>query len=582
MSPVRMKWSALALVPIAAFAALTSVRLRSASPVLGEWRAYNGNYASTRYSPLDQINKDTVKNLKVVWRQSLTPDVVKEGREGVPPPPANNETTPLMIGGLVYFSTGIGGVAALDAATGKVVWHVDSPASTPNAPAERRRRSRQRAAARWQRDARPRLLDGRPRRTHRRADRRPVSHRAERQDRQALSRISATAARSICARARSEGRPRSPGAPGRRSSSAASSSSVRWSTTSTARRRSRTRRCRRATSAASTSAPASSCGSGTRFRGPGEVGNETWLEDSWIIHRQHERLGPDERRRRAWLRLSAGDDADQRLVRRAAPGRQSVCREHRRAGCAHGKARVALPGRAPRSLGLRLSRARRCSPTSPSRADASRRSPSRRSRPSSTCSIARTASRCGRSRSVRCRRATCPASGIRRRSPCRSIRTASRSRTTSRACTVDDLIDFTPELRAEAIKILERLRLRPDVLPDRGRRPGQGRRQEGVDAHARHLRRHELAGRGPRSGDKHPVRAVGAHAGCGVSSCRRRQVRTPSWSASGYRVAGGTAGTCRCSSRRTAGWSRSISTRARSSGPSPTAMVRATIRRSRI
>ena len=119
MSPVRMKWSALALVSVAAVVALASAPLRSA-PVVGEWRAYNGSYASTRYSPLDQINKDTVKNLKVVWRQSLTPDAVKEGREGVPPPPANNETTPLMVGGLVYFSTGIGGVAAVDPATGKV------------------------------------------------------------------------------------------------------------------------------------------------------------------------------------------------------------------------------------------------------------------------------------------------------------------------------------------------------------------------------------------------------------------------------------------------------------------------------
>src|SRR4029450_8528959 len=133
MSPVRMKWSALALVPIAAFVAVTSVRLRSA-PVVGEGRAYNGNYASTRYSPLDQINKDTVKNLKVVWRQSLTPDAVKEGREGVPPPPADNPPTPLMVVGLVYSSTGIGGVAAVDAATGKVMWHVDAPASTSDAP----------------------------------------------------------------------------------------------------------------------------------------------------------------------------------------------------------------------------------------------------------------------------------------------------------------------------------------------------------------------------------------------------------------------------------------------------------------
>src|SRR5215469_13127939 len=105
--------------------AFTGTSLRSASPA-GEWRAYNGDYASTRYSPLDQVNKDTIKNLKVVWRQSLTPDVISEGRTGVPRPSNNNETTPLMVGGLVYFSTGIGGVAALDAVTGKVVWHVDS------------------------------------------------------------------------------------------------------------------------------------------------------------------------------------------------------------------------------------------------------------------------------------------------------------------------------------------------------------------------------------------------------------------------------------------------------------------------
>lgn len=93
----------------------------AAKPV--EWRAYNGNYASTRYSPLDQINKDTVKSLHVVWRQSLTPDVPREAK--APPPSSNNETTPLMVGGLVYYSTGTGGVAALDAATGKVVWNRD-------------------------------------------------------------------------------------------------------------------------------------------------------------------------------------------------------------------------------------------------------------------------------------------------------------------------------------------------------------------------------------------------------------------------------------------------------------------------
>ena len=102
----------------------------TAKPV--EWRAYNGNYASTRYAPLDQINKDTVRNLHVAWRQSLTPDAPRE--KAAPPPSSNNQTTPLMVGGLVYFSTGIGGVAALDAATGKVVWNVD-PIATADAAA---------------------------------------------------------------------------------------------------------------------------------------------------------------------------------------------------------------------------------------------------------------------------------------------------------------------------------------------------------------------------------------------------------------------------------------------------------------
>ena len=36
----------------------------------GEWRVYGGDSGSTRYSPLDSINRDNVKNLKVAWRFS--------------------------------------------------------------------------------------------------------------------------------------------------------------------------------------------------------------------------------------------------------------------------------------------------------------------------------------------------------------------------------------------------------------------------------------------------------------------------------------------------------------------------------
>ena len=128
----RLRLGLLALVVIGATAS-TPVRT---APAANEWLAYNGNYASTRYSPLDQINANTVKGLRVAWRQSLTPAVIKETWPSAPPAPIGNQTTPLMVGGLVYFSTGIGGVAALDAGTGKVMWHVDAPAGSNTTEAD--------------------------------------------------------------------------------------------------------------------------------------------------------------------------------------------------------------------------------------------------------------------------------------------------------------------------------------------------------------------------------------------------------------------------------------------------------------
>src|SRR2546428_2668868 len=89
----------------------------------GEWPAYGADKASTKYSPLDQINKDNVRNLRIVWRQPATPlEVRKQGVQA--PSPVNYVTTPLMVGGLLYMATGFGTVAALNPATGAVVWFV--------------------------------------------------------------------------------------------------------------------------------------------------------------------------------------------------------------------------------------------------------------------------------------------------------------------------------------------------------------------------------------------------------------------------------------------------------------------------
>src|SRR5437773_6783160 len=67
----------------------------------GDWPAYAGSNASTKYSPLDQINKDNVRNLRIAWRQSAMPMEVRQGRSTVAVA-TNYQVTPLMVEGLLY------------------------------------------------------------------------------------------------------------------------------------------------------------------------------------------------------------------------------------------------------------------------------------------------------------------------------------------------------------------------------------------------------------------------------------------------------------------------------------------------
>jgi quinoprotein glucose dehydrogenase len=80
-----------------------------------EWKTYGADLASTRYSPLDQINAANFSSLQVAWRfrtDSLGPRVE-----------TNLESTPLMVGGVVYSTAGTRRtVVALDAATGELLW----------------------------------------------------------------------------------------------------------------------------------------------------------------------------------------------------------------------------------------------------------------------------------------------------------------------------------------------------------------------------------------------------------------------------------------------------------------------------
>lgn len=81
----------------------------------GEWRFYGGDAGTTKYSPLDQINAGNVRDLKIVWQW--------DGRNFGKRPDFNWETTPLMIGGVLYTTVGTRRDAvAIDAATGETLW----------------------------------------------------------------------------------------------------------------------------------------------------------------------------------------------------------------------------------------------------------------------------------------------------------------------------------------------------------------------------------------------------------------------------------------------------------------------------
>ena len=87
---------------------------------VGEWRSYGSDTASTKYAPLDQVNKDNVKDLRIAWRWNSVDNAILESNPDLWV--MVNEATPLMIDGVLYTSTALSQVAAIDAVTGKTIW----------------------------------------------------------------------------------------------------------------------------------------------------------------------------------------------------------------------------------------------------------------------------------------------------------------------------------------------------------------------------------------------------------------------------------------------------------------------------
>lgn len=87
-----------------------------------EWHHYGNDPGGMRFSPLNQINTDNVSNLEVAWKYETGElDLGLEEGEFQ----ASFSATPLVVEGIMYFTTPSSRVIALDAETGRELWTFD-------------------------------------------------------------------------------------------------------------------------------------------------------------------------------------------------------------------------------------------------------------------------------------------------------------------------------------------------------------------------------------------------------------------------------------------------------------------------
>lgn len=96
--------------------AVDTAAIRANASGTKDWLNYGLDYAETRFSKLNQINTENVKNLGLMWTYSL------ESERGV-------EATPLVVDGIMYVTASWSVVHAVDVRTGKRIWTFDPEVS---------------------------------------------------------------------------------------------------------------------------------------------------------------------------------------------------------------------------------------------------------------------------------------------------------------------------------------------------------------------------------------------------------------------------------------------------------------------
>jgi quinoprotein glucose dehydrogenase len=98
-------------------------RPASSSAAAGEWRHYGGDAASTKYSALGQITRANLKNLQIAWRWSSADNAIVKANPTMRP--GGYQDTPIMVNCVLYTTTSLGVYVAIDPGTGRTLWQYD-------------------------------------------------------------------------------------------------------------------------------------------------------------------------------------------------------------------------------------------------------------------------------------------------------------------------------------------------------------------------------------------------------------------------------------------------------------------------
>ena len=99
----------------------------------GEWDAYGADIGSTKYTPLDQINADNIDSLEIVWRRPA----LDEYYVNINPRQRYSNTwnaAPIVKNGVAYVTNGVGLVEAFDPGTGETIWIQEPPGGADGLP----------------------------------------------------------------------------------------------------------------------------------------------------------------------------------------------------------------------------------------------------------------------------------------------------------------------------------------------------------------------------------------------------------------------------------------------------------------